>query len=96
MTRKLFCLSPRCGRPALNRQLCSRCYQAAACWVRRGLTTWGELERRGLSRAAEPRPGASRAALAAVEAARRTPVVVALEAARARALPPPIELPGEE
>lgn len=95
MTRKLFCLSPKCGRAALTRQLCQRCYAGAACWVRRGLATWSELEGLGLSRPASPGPRASSSSRAAVESARRTPVVAALKAARARAVPA-IVLPEEE
>jgi len=73
MTRKLFCLAPKCGRPARTRHLCPRCYQSATAMVRGGVATWDELEGMGLclpARPAEPKDDAS-------------PVAVALRARRA-------------
>lgn len=41
---------PRCRRPSLRRQrgVCIPCYAVLFRMVRRGETTWAELERRGL------------------------------------------------
>lgn len=41
------CLNPGCKRTAATRGLCHSCYNAVAGYVRRGLTTWENLERQG-------------------------------------------------
>jgi hypothetical protein len=48
---KPICLVPGCGREAKVRQLCSRCCTAARAQIKKGKTTWADLERLGLAAA---------------------------------------------
>ena len=43
----VLCLRPGCEHEALSRGLCRSCYAAAAACVRRGQTTWKDLEAAG-------------------------------------------------
>jgi hypothetical protein len=45
------CLVPGCGREAKIRGLCGRCCTAARAQIKKGKTTWGDLERLGLAAA---------------------------------------------
>lgn len=47
MSKRAACLRPTCERPERSRGLCHSCYSAANTLVRRGKTTWAELEARG-------------------------------------------------
>lgn len=51
-----ICLVPGCGRAAKIRRLCGRCCTAARAQIKKGKTTWADLERLGL--AAAPRKAA--------------------------------------
>lgn len=53
---KPICLVPGCGREAKIRGLCGRCCTAARAQIKKGKTTWADLERLGL--AAEPKKAA--------------------------------------
>ncbi len=53
---KQICLVPGCGREAKVRSLCSRCSTAARAQIKKGLTTWADLER--LNLAAPPKKAA--------------------------------------
>ena len=50
------CLVPGCGREAKVRGLCGRCSTAARAQIKKGKTTWADLERLGL--AAPPKKSA--------------------------------------
>jgi len=50
MKEKKVCIRPNCGKPAMTRHLCPTCYQTASNLVRRGLTTWEKLEKKGCNR----------------------------------------------
>lgn len=43
----LKCLNPNHDREAMARGLCRNCYSTAAALIRKGRTTWEELERAG-------------------------------------------------
>jgi hypothetical protein len=44
------CMIPNCGsRKYYSRGLCGRCYRQAMHWIKKGLTSWHELEQKGLS-----------------------------------------------
>ena len=43
------CLVPGCGREAKIRGLCGRCCTAARAQIKKGKTTWADLERLGLA-----------------------------------------------
>ena len=46
---KHICLVPGCGREAKIRGLCGRCCTAARAQIKKGKTTWADLERLGLA-----------------------------------------------
>ena len=46
---KPICLVPGCGREAKIRGLCARCGTAARAQIKKGKTTWADLERLGLA-----------------------------------------------
>ena len=48
---KPICLIPGCGREAKIRGLCGRCCTAARAQIKKGKTTWADLERLGLATA---------------------------------------------
>jgi len=53
-TKEVLCIVPSCGRPLHTpirgaRGLCYKCYAAANFQIKRGKTTWAELERLGLA-----------------------------------------------
>jgi hypothetical protein len=43
------CVVPGCGREAKIRGLCGRCCTAARAQIKKGKTTWADLERLGLA-----------------------------------------------
>ena len=51
-----ICLVPGCGREAKIRGLCGRCCTAARAQIKKGKTTWADLEKLGL--AAPPKKSA--------------------------------------
>ena len=53
---KPICLVPGCGREAKIRGLCGRCCTAARAQIKKGKTTWADLERLGLAAAAKHSP----------------------------------------
>jgi len=46
---KAACLVPGCGREAKIRGLCGRCSTAARAQIKKGKTTWADLEGLGLA-----------------------------------------------
>ncbi len=42
-----LCLRPGCGKPAHIRGLCRCCYGSALLLVKKGVTTWEDLESKG-------------------------------------------------
>ena len=52
MTTTDKCLNPNCNRAAHCRGLCNSCYQVAFSLVKRGKTTWENLESAGKSKPA--------------------------------------------
>ena len=50
------CLVPGCGREAKIRGLCGRCCTAARAQIKKGKTTWADLERLGLAAPAKHSP----------------------------------------
>jgi hypothetical protein len=46
---KQICLVPGCGREAKIRGLCGRCATAARAQIKKGKTTWADLEKLGLA-----------------------------------------------
>ena len=46
---KPICVVPGCGREAKIRGLCGRCCTAARAQIKKGKTTWADLERLGLA-----------------------------------------------
>lgn len=44
-----ICITPNCGkRNHYSRGLCMTCYKQAVYWINKGLTSWYELEQKGL------------------------------------------------
>lgn len=46
---KAVCVVPGCGREAKIRGLCGRCNTAARAQIKKGKTTWADLEQLGLA-----------------------------------------------